>query len=378
MNFIINATTLSGTGVTQVAVSFIQECIGFPENIYHVFLSKTVSNQIDTLKFPKNFYFYNFEAHPLYGIKGFSVRKRLRKLECLIKPDIVFTVFGPACWTPKSKHVSGFANSYYVYPESSFFNRIPLKERLKIKLMKLGHQLLLKRNGDFFICETKDMSERLCSFLEVNKKNVFTVSNTFNKYFENYKFNPNRRLLPENKKEFRLLVLASLDIHKNLEIINNIVPILKKKLPTKDVKFILTVDPQKFDGKFTNEAKSQILNFGRVPIQDCPQLYAECDALFLPSLIESFSANYPEAMKMERPILTSNYSFATSICKDAAIYFNPLDPDDISDKIIMLIEDQKLYLKMVNNGKERIKEFGSPRDRTERYLEVLQKINSNK
>ncbi|MCW3159869.1 glycosyltransferase [Chryseobacterium oryctis] len=375
MNLVINTTTLSGTGVTQVAVSFIYECIGFPENIYHVFLSKTVSKEIDVYDFPDNFHFYQFENHPLYGLKGFSVRKQLRKLEKLINPDIVFSVFGPSCWTPQTKHVTGFANSYYVYPESPFFKKISFKDVLRINLMKIAHRFFLKRNGKYFICETDDMSKRLSAFLDISKSDIFTVSNTYNRYFEENAISSKKHLLPvPEENEYRFLSLASFDIHKNLTIINEIVPILNDRKLGKNVKFVLTVDPDKYERYFSDEAKAKIINLGRVDVKDCPQLYSECNALFLPTLIESFSANYPEAMKMGVPILTSHYSFAKSICENAALYFDPLDAKDIQSKIEDIITNENLSELLIENGKQRIKAFGNAEIRAKRYLDVFKSI----
>ena len=57
MRLIINTTTLSGTGVTQVAVSFINECRNFPENEYHIFLSTSIKKEINQSNFSENFFF---------------------------------------------------------------------------------------------------------------------------------------------------------------------------------------------------------------------------------------------------------------------------------------------------------------------------------
>ena len=377
MKLIINTTTLSGTGVTQVAFSFIQECKSHLHNTYHIFLSPTLSKEIDKTSFPSNFYFYDFKGHPLYGLKGFFIRKKLKNLEKKINPDVVFTVFGPACWTPRSPHITGFANSYYVYPESPFYKVIPWKEKMRIQLMKWAHRFFLKRNGQYFICETQDMSQRLVKFLKINRNNVFTVSNTFNHFFENPNTENLPVLLPKRREgEFRIVSLASLDIHKNLTVINDVVPILEKKLPGNKVKFVLTVDENKFQTQFNTLAKSKIVNLGRIPVKFCPQLYVESDVLFLPSLIESFSANYPEAMKMKKPILTSNYSFATSICGDAASYFDPTNPNDIADKIIELIENKEKYDQLLEKGTIQLKNFGTAKTRASKYLEIFSIIKN--
>ena len=81
-----------------------------------------------------------------------------------------------------------------------------------------------------------------------------------------------------------------------------------------------------------------------------------------------------EAMKMEKPILTSNYSFAADICGDAALYFDPLDAKDIAEKILKLKDDKKLYDELIKIGKERLKDFEASRSRAEKYLEICEKI----
>ena len=373
MKLIINTSTLSGTGVVQVAISFINECKKNDENEYHVFLSKRVSEFLNTNDFPDNFYFYKFENHPLYGIKGLKVRKKLRRLDDLIKADCIFTVFGPACWTPKTKHITGFANSYYVYPESPFFDIISPFNKIHIKILKIAHRYFLKRNGQFFICETEDMSNRLSNFLSIPKSNVFTVNNTYSHYFET-PIKKNNILKDKKENEYRLLMLTSFAIHKNTTIINKIIPILNSYETNMNFKFILTIDNYSYEKFFSDEAKKHCINLGRIHPEDCPQLYRESDVLFSPTLIESFTANYPEAMVMKRPILTSNLPFATSICKDAALYFNPIDPNDIVDKIIEIANNRLLYKELVEKGSERVKVFGTAQSRAELYLKTIKLI----
>ena len=54
-------------------------------------------------------------------------------------------------------------------------------------------------------------------------------------------------------------------------------------------------------------------------------------ALFIPTLVESFGLIYIEAMKYNCPILTSDRDFAHWICKDLAMYFDPLNEMSIVD-----------------------------------------------
>lgn len=373
MKLVINTSTLSGTGVTQVAVSFINECIQHPSNEYHVLLSPTVAFQINQDSFPSNFLFYIIKSHPLYGIKGFFIRRKLKRKIITIGADCVFSVFGPSCWTPTTPHLQGYANPYHVYPESPQFQVMSLKERFYIFLHKMFYKYFLKRNGKYFVCETEDVSNRLASYLNIPRCNVFTVSNTYSSIYNNAIIDDIKMLPPKAENEFRFLSLCSFQKHKNIEILNEVIPILKTNAKRK-IRFVLTVDAKLFEELISPSVKDSIINLGRVNIVDCPYLYNECDAIFLPTLLECFSANYPEAMVMKKPILTSNLSFATTVCDDAALYFDPINANDIVSKILEITNDDFLYQNLINNGIKRLSSFDSSITRAEKYLKICERI----
>lgn len=378
MRLLINASTLSGTGVTQVAVSFISECKAFVENEYHVFMSLAVSRNIETTDFADNFHFYVFDSHPFYGISGYKIRKKLAALERLIKPDLTFSIFGPSYWTPLSPHLMGFAYPHYVYLESPIFGLLDMRRRIMVAIYKYMHKFFLKRNGSFYVCETEDVKQRLVRFLKISASQIFTVGNTCNHYFLNFKNRTDQLLPARSTSEFRFLSLCSPYIHKNLTILNKVIPILKSKYAYLNIKFVITIDDMSFETLFADDVKDYILNVGSVKISDCPQLYSECDALFLPTLLECFSANYPEAMYMQKPILTSNMSFATTVCGNAALYFNPLDERQITEKIFQIVTNVELRQMLIKSGIERFNTFPSSTERAIQYLNICSKLLNNK
>lgn len=380
MKLIINTSTLSASGVTQVSISFIYECLKFPENEYHIFMSATLMGQIDEKDFTPNFFFYKINNHPLYGIKGIRERRRLRKLTKDINADVMFSVFGPSCFTPNIPHLQGYAYPHYVYPESPLFDRLSFSQKLKIKFREKLHLAFLNRNGDFYVSETEDVSNRLEKLIHKKGKKYFTVSNTVSAFFYDYKDSIEKRqglesLLPLRKNnEFRFIILCTYHLHKNLEILNEVVPILKQRAPNLNIKFVTTILDREMDTVFSPEAKKSIINLGRVPVKDCPKLYDECDALFLPTLLECFSANYPEAMMMNKPILTSNLTFATEVCGDAALYFNPINASDIVEKILELVNNSSLRENLVENGALVLNNFETAHSRAKKYLDICENI----
>ena len=77
---------------------------------------------------------------------------------------------------------------------------------------------------------------------------------------------------------------------------------------------------------------------------------------------------------MNRPILTSDLPFAHDICKEAALYFDPLSPQDIGDVIFRLANDKDLFKKFVHKGQERLNMFGTAYDRAESFIKILKQI----
>lgn len=377
MKLIINTSNLHAGGGIQVAYSFINECISFPNNQYHVFLCPTLNKQIRKIDFPKNFFFYEFVDKPFFSLKGLSTLKRIKKLESNIKADCVFTVFGPSYWTPKSVHLLGYAIPHFLYTDSPFYKAISFKEKLKWKLIYITKRFYFLANANYYHVETEDARVRLSKYLNRPLNSIFSVSNTYNSIYnsnivKSVQILPNRSLA-----EFRFVCISAYYSHKNIEILNKVIPLLKMNGMT-NIKFVLTIDSKIFESIFSDINKSQIYNIGAIDIENCPTLYQECDALFLPTLLECFSANYPESMKMQKPILTSDLTFGRNICGEAALFFNPIDENDIFEKICLLVNDKQLQNEMISKGNIQLLNFNTSKERAEEYLRICKMISEVK
>lgn len=376
MKLLINTSTLSGTGVTQVATSFINECVKYSDNEYYVFLSTTMSRNILPSNFPPNFNFYIIKSHPIYGIKGFIEKLRMKRLCKRIKPDCMFSVFGPSCWNPKIPHLQGYAYPHYIYPESPLFNIISRKEKVYRKLLKLLHVFFLKRDGDYYVCETEDVSNKVFKLLSTSSSHVFTVSNTYNHFFSEFTINgASTQLLPaKSNGEFRFLTICSPSVHKNLGSINAVVRRLRQRCPELNIRFVVTISSDSYDQLFDKDIKDFVLNVGELKPSQCPIIYSETDALYYPTLLECFSAAYPESMFMQKPIVTSDLPFATNVCGDAALYFNPIDTEDIVEKLLKIVIDELLRKELINKGLKKLKQFDNASSRAKKYLDICANI----
>lgn len=373
MKIIINLSGNYTGGCFQIGFSFLTECRNFREHEYHVLLGEVFYKEFLQYSFPDNFYFYKV---PL--LKWHKLNHYVNDIIDDIKADVAFSIFGPPYVKFSIPHLTGFAQGYYIYPESPYWDVCPLSERIKQFLKKKIHLFLYRKYSDAIVTETTDATERIKRLLG-NKKKYYTVSNTCNSYFTDYK-QSFPLLLPERKdNEFRLLMVCTYRPHKNIESI----PFVIRKLLERGIqntRFILTIDSVNFDRIFKEEEiRKYVYNVGYVDSATLPQLYSESDALYLPTFIECFSANYPEAMAMGKNILTSDLGFAHSVCKDAALYFDPCNYEEIADKIDVIQKDETLQSHLRANGYRILKQdIPNSRQRAERYLEICKEMLTEK
>lgn len=271
-----------------------------------------------------------------------------------LKIDVVFNLADIPIAT-KIKQIFLFDWAYAVYPESIVWKLMDKKglvnRRVKLFLFKKNLKYI-----DTIIAQSKVMKERLESIYGLRGvkiiPNAVSSENLSKGDFFDFK-------LPIGTK---LLYLTHYYSHKNLEIFIPIAKeILKYNLP---YKLIITIDrsQHKSAEKFLINIKrdnleSVIHNIGPIKMSLVPSLYQQCDGLLMPTLLESFSGTFVEAMFHNLPILTSNFDFAIDICGEAAYYFDPLDKNSIIGAINLAFQNQELKEKKIVIGKEKLNEL---------------------
>lgn len=373
MRLLINTATTHKGGGVQVAKSFIEECRQYPEHDYIVVLGLNLASLIDQNTFPSNFKFFEIPYRPATRVFSFKdPAEYLKKVEEEHKPDVVFTTSGPGYWRPKVPHVMGYNLPHYIYEDSPFSQKISLIHRFKWKLKGAVIKHYVKNDADAYVVQTDDVNNRLRNWLKTDKP-ITTVSNTYGEQYNGFKKTIDNFLPELEKGEFRFLMLSAYYEHKNLEILNDIIPLIQEDKDF-NVKFVTTLPNSTFVKVFSEQSQKNIFNIGPVKPDDCPQLFLETQAVFLPTLLECFSATYAEAMKMKLPIITTDLGFAKTICGSAALYFDPINARDAFDKIIKLVESRVLYKELLLNAEKEITKFNSASQRAAKYLEICSQM----
>ncbi|HYM59861.1 MAG TPA: glycosyltransferase family 1 protein [Thermoanaerobaculia bacterium] len=101
----------------------------------------------------------------------------------------------------------------------------------------------------------------------------------------------------------------------------------------------------------------QIRFLGHVPRNDVTALYALSKAVVFPTRFEGGGLPLLEAMLAGRPVACSNVTALPAVAGDAALVFNPDDPQAIAGAVWRLWSDDDLRARLVAAGTERVAQF---------------------
>jgi glycosyltransferase involved in cell wall biosynthesis len=113
---------------------------------------------------------------------------------------------------------------------------------------------------------------------------------------------------------------------------------------------------------------------GPIPYQEIEKLYQENDIFIFPSLAESFGHPLVEAMASGLPIIASDIPICREICGDAAVYFSPLDPNELAEKILMLRSNPGLRRQLGEIGRKRAETHFDLKDHVRRLVEIIEQV----
>ena len=100
----------------------------------------------------------------------------------------------------------------------------------------------------------------------------------------------------------------------------------------------------------TYKYRDDVVLTGYLDEEELVRVVGSAYALIYPSFWEGFGVPVLEAMKCNVPVITSESSAMQEIAKDAALYANPADHNDIAEKMVLLYKDESLKSQLVQRG----------------------------
>lgn len=368
MHILINASNLKAGGGMQVADSLCGLLGDFPQHEFVVVLSRALRATAGRVGSLPN---VRVVEHDVRNDWRTLVLGRDRVMDGLVSRhgiEVVLTVFGPSRWVPKCLHISGFARPQLVLRDSPFYTRRrPAKERLADVAACRLLLFYFKRCAQVYYTENPYITERLSALMP--EKRVYTVTNYYNQAYDHPEQWRRRELPPFEGTT--LLTVTAMYPHKNLPMAIDVARVLRREHPEFAFRFVMTIDRAEFP-PFEEELARHFVFTGRVDITECPSLYEQADVMFQPTLLECFSATYPEAMKMRRPIVTTDIEFARGLCGAAARYYSPLSAEDAARAIYEVATDAALRSRLVEAGREQLGRFDTYTERAHKLIGIVE------
>lgn len=97
--------------------------------------------------------------------------------------------------------------------------------------------------------------------------------------------------------------------------------------------------------------------------------YAGAKALIFPSHFEGWGMPICEAFAWDLPVACSNATSLPNLTEDAALLFDPNDPDEMADAVARLWEEEELRTELVRRGRRRVADFSW--ERSARLMRIL-------
>ena len=317
--------------------------------------------------------FHIFEKSPA---RNSDERKRVLRIEEEMQPDLVFTLFGPAYVRFQSRHLCGVADPWVTHSNWVAFKTLGFSPATVSKLGLMFWKAVWWKAVDYWWTEAQIAKEGLVSRLRCDPDRIFVIPNTTGPQFSDREFRPR---FPADEK-LEILCLSAYYGHKNLELIPDVALELRRQSPDLDFRFTLTLPADwpevqaimaRVDSLGLND---YVRNLGKVPVTDTPALYERSHLCFLPSLLEVFSAVYPESLCTGVPLVTTDLRFATDVCQDAAVYYEPANARAAAEQIVRLANDPEEWQRLSSAGQELFRQLPDAAQKWELQKGMIQEV----
>ncbi len=303
-----------------------------------------------------------------------------RRILARHRPDVLFAM-GSIAYPTRIPQVVLYHWPYAIYPEPEVWQHMSLADVVtrRVRRWLFGGR---RHHAAWFAAQTETAKQRLERLWGLD--NVEVIPNAVSlppRGDRAPQTSAYADRIPDGKRA--LLCLTRWYPHKNLEILLE----LGRRIRDEKLPWVVLTTVSPGDDRAAarwvaavdrGELGEVIVNLGSVPMEEVPGLYAASSGLLLPTLLESFTGTYVEAMHFGRPVFTSDRDFAHDVCGDVAWYFDPHDGESIRSTLARAFDDPAEMQRRVDRGLRRTAEFPEWPEVTERYVRLLERAGGQR
>ena len=279
------------------------------------------------------------------------------------QPEILFMMGNLGYRNSPCKQAVLVHNSWILCQDPRVWATLPVQERIYYRLRRALQAKSIKR-CDMIFTQTPVMVNSLHNQLCIPYSRLGLLPNSTTGTLRERAPVPTELFKKtSNEHTFKAITISRYFQHKNLDVLLTVADELIKKNRT-DIGLYTTVvtshgdQAKRFISNIRYYKRDQVLhNLGEIPVNKVPNIYSSSDAMLLPTLLESFSGCYTDAMSGGIPVITSDRDFARVVCGDAACYINPFSGIEIADQLIRLADNNDLRAELVQQGREQQRLF---------------------
>jgi glycosyltransferase involved in cell wall biosynthesis len=353
---------------------FLRQALRSPEEFQWSFAVSTEAYQ-ELTRFEDRL--PDFEVFPVSPARNLESRRRLLEVEQKHRPDLVFTVAGPAYVEFRARHLLVCAEPWVTHAGLTAFRSLRFPDEWLRGYLFTRYKTAWFRRATAWIVQTETARQGFIKRVGVPAERCYVIPATCD---PQYRSETSAISFPAIPDKLRLLCFTAYYKHKNLRLIPYVARRLERLLKGRPFEFVLTLplDHRSWRSLASSVTRqgvpNRLVNLGPIPVTDGPALYRSCHICFLPSVLEMFTATYPEAMAMGMPIVTSDLDFARDICRDAALYFAPRNADEAAQRVLQLISDRSLWERLVDRGYTRLAELPTAEEQYQRDLQCFREV----
>ena len=263
-----------------------------------------------------------------------------------------------------AKKIVNYVHDALFMDYKSFFS---FKERLYFLPMKY-----LSRHADHVITISHSEKERMIRHNFGKKENISVVHHGLGLVNETHMADVDFIKKYDLPQKY-ILYLGRLNVRKNIQNLLKAMVYIRKDTSL----VIVGKDDHKtldWEGIIDNlDIKDRVLKVGYVEAEDIQSFYRSASVFCFPSFAEGFGLPPLEAMFYDTPVVVSNTTSLPEVCGDAALYIDPNDPEDIAEKISVILNDPTVNMDLKKKGKDRIAMFSWEKASSE-ILSILKSI----